>query len=174
VDVVASHYDTPSSAQPVTWLSGSIVTFVNKFGAVLWLAAVVGSLSGIMLKTGRLFIAPGFRPLIAFVFLATVFIFWLSMRIQRVGYAGRELIVSNYLREERIPFDSVEAVEPVWWNYRRMVRIRLRSSSFGDVVYYIPKWAAFKCLWAAPEKELRELLAANLDLPPTSDSYPDL
>jgi hypothetical protein len=61
----------------------------------------------------------------------------------------------------------VEAVEPVWWYYRRMVRIRLRSStSFGEVVYYIPRWAAFKCLWAAPEKELRELMATNAELPP--------
>ena len=158
----------------MTWLSGSIVTLINKFGAVLWVAVVLGGLSGIMLKTGRFFIAPGFRPVVAFVFVATIFIIWLGVRIQRVGYSGRELIVSNYLREERVPFDRVEAVEPVWWYYRRMVRVRLRSSSFGDVVYYIPKWAAFKCLWVAPEKELRELLDANRDLPPTSDSYPDL
>jgi hypothetical protein len=162
VDAVASRYDTSAPAQPVVWLSGGIVTFLNKIAGVLWLAGVVGALSGILLKTGHLFIAPSFRPLLAFVFLATVFIFWLSLRIQRVGYAGRELIVSNYLRQERIPFDQVEAVEPVWWNYRRMVRVRLRTnSSFGDVVYYIPKWAAFKCLWVAPEKELRELLETD-------------
>lgn len=150
------------------WLSGGIVTFFNKIAGVLWLAGVIGALSGILLKTGHIFIAPSFRPLVALVFLATVFIFWLSLRIQRVGYAGRELIVSNYLRQERIPFEQVEAVEPVWWNYRRMVRVRLRSNtSFGDVVYYIPKWAAFKCLWVAPEKELQELLEANPDLPST-------
>jgi hypothetical protein len=60
----------------------------------------------------------------------------------------------------------VEAAEPVWWFYRRMVRIRLRSrTSFGQVVYYIPKWAAFKCLWVAPEKDLQDLLATNRDLP---------
>ena len=84
---------------------------------------------------------------------------WLCFRVQKVGYAGRELVVSNYLRTERIPFDSIGAVEPVWWNYRRMVRIQLRcQTSFGQTVYYIPKWAAFKCMWVAPEKELRELL----------------
>jgi hypothetical protein len=159
VDAVASRYDAGATAQPVTWLSGGIVTLINKLGPVLWLAAVVGALSGVFLKTGHFFIAPGFRPVIAFVFLATAYMFWLSARIQRVGYAGRDLIVSNYLRQERIPFDQVEAAEPVWWYYRRMVRIRLRThSSFGYVVYYIPKWAAFKCLWVAPEKELRELL----------------
>ena len=167
MDALAAPYDAHAPAQPVTWLSGGIVTAVNKIGPVLWLAAVVGAFSGILLKTGHFFIAPGFRPVIAFVFLATVFMFWLSARIQRVGYAGRDLIVSNYLRQERIPFDNVEAAEPVWWYYRRMVRVRMRThTSFGYVVYYIPKWAAIKCFWVAPEKELQELLSTN----PTSDT----
>ena len=167
MDAIHSHCDTRASAQPVTWLSGEIVTFVNKIGPLIWLAVVVGALSGVVLKTGHILIAPAFRPLGAFFLLASVFLFWLSVRLQRVGYAGRDLIVSNYLRQEHIPFDKVEAVEPVWWYKRRMVRIRLRSStSFGEVVYYIPKWAAFRCLWVAPEKELRELMATNAELPP--------
>ena len=166
MDALASRYDAGGhaqpQAQPVTWLSGEIVTLFNKVGPILWIAAVIGALSGILLKTGRFFITPGFRPVIAFVFLATAFMFWLSARIQRVGYAGRDLIISNYLGQERIPFDQVEAAEPVWWNYRRMVRVRFRThTSFGYVVYYIPKWAAFKCLWVAPEKELQELLQSG-------------
>jgi hypothetical protein len=166
VDALASRYDAGAQApaQPVTWLSGGIVTMINKIGPVLWIAAVIGALSGILLKTGQLYIALDYRLLMAFIFLATVFMFWLSARIQRVGYAGRDLIVSNYLRQERIPFDQVEAAEPVWWYYRRMVRVRFRThTSFGYVVYYIPKWAAFKCLWVAPEKELQELLETNGD-----------
>jgi len=164
---VAPQRDTCEPAQPVTWLSGEIVTFFNKIGPILWLATVVGGFSGIFLSSGRFFVAPAFRLVVAFVVLATALIFWLSLRIQRVGYAGRDLIVSNYWRRERIPFKQVEAVEPVWWYYRRMVRIRLRSNtSFGQVVYYIPKWAAFRCLWVAPEKELQELLATDPGLPP--------
>lgn len=169
MDVAASREDIRVAPQPVAWLSGEIVTFFNKIGAVLWLAGVAGvalALLGIFFKTGHMFIVPAFRPLIAFVLLATAFIVWLGGRVQRVGYIGRALIVSNYLRQERIPFDQVEAAEPVWWYFRRMVRIRLRShTSFGQVVYYIPKWAAFKCLWVAPEKELQDLLETNLDLP---------
>lgn len=150
MEALASRYGTD---QPVTWLSGGALTVINKIGPVLWIGAAIGALSGILLKTGHFFIASDYRFLIAFVFLATVFMFWLSARIQRVGYAGGDLIVSNYLRQERIPFDQVEAAEPVWWNYRRMVRVRFRiHTSFGYVVYYIPKWAAFKCLWVAPEK----------------------
>lgn len=158
--------DTRVPAQKVTWLSGEIVTFFNKIGALLWLAVVLGVPLVILLKTGHLFIAPAFRPFIVFVLLATAFILWLSGRIQRVGYTKHDLIVSNYSRQERIPFDQVETAEPVWWYYRRMVRIQLRSRTyFGQVVYYIPKWAAFKCLWGAPERELQNLLATNRDLP---------
>lgn len=170
MDAAASRHIAGAPAEPVTWLSGGIVTVINKVGPVLWLAAVVGALSGIFFKTGHFFISRGFRPVIAFVFLATAYMFWLSARIQRVGYTGRDLIVSNYLRQERIPFDQVEAVEPVWWYYRRMVRIRMRThSSFGYVVYYIPKWAAIRCFWIAPEKQLRELLA---DAGNSSSTYP--
>ena len=166
MDVAASRDDIRVAPQPVTWLSGEIVTFFNKIGAVLWVSAVAGAFSGILLKTGYLFFAPDSRPLMAFVLLATAFTFWLGGRIQRVGYTKRHLIVSNYLRQERIPFDQVEAAEPVWWYYRHMVRIRLRSHTpFGQTVYYIPKWAAFKGLWVAPERELQDLLAKNWDLP---------
>jgi hypothetical protein len=163
VDALTSRYEAEAPVQQVTWLSGDIVTFFNKIGPAIWIAGVIGALSEILLKTGRLFISPDFRVLMAFVFLATIFMVWLSARIQRVGYAGRDLIVSNYLRQERIPFEQVEAAEKVWWNYRRMVRVRFRTrTSFGYVVYYIPKWIAFRCLWVAPEKELQDLLDGNL------------
>jgi hypothetical protein len=145
----------------VTWLSGEIVTLFNKIGPILWLATVVGGVSGIFLGTGRVFVAPAFRSVVAFIVVATALLLVLSFRIQRVGYAGGELVISNYLRQERIPFQQVEAVEPVWWYHRRMVRVRLRGdTSFGQVVYYIPKWAAFKCFWVAPERELQEILGA--------------
>ena len=62
VDAVSSRYDTHASAQPVTWLSGEVVTFLNKIGPVIWVAMTAGVLSGVLLKTGRLFIAPSFLP----------------------------------------------------------------------------------------------------------------
>ena len=143
----------------MVWLSGGFVTPVNKIGPVLWVAAAAGAYWDLLLKTGFALSGRALPPFLAFFFAATLFMAWLCLRVQKVGYAGRELVVSNYLRTERIPFDSIEAVEPVWWNYRRMVRIRLRvETSFGRVVYYIPKWAAFKCMWVAPERDLQELL----------------
>jgi hypothetical protein len=144
--------------QPVTWLSGEIVTFLNKIGPIIWLAFTIAWFGSLLFRTGRISIPPAFHFFVVFFLLATVFLVWLSSRLQRVGYAGHDLIIADYSHQERIPFDQVEAVEPVWWNYRRMVRIRLRS---GQVVYYIPKWAAIRCLWLAPEKELQAILSAD-------------
>jgi hypothetical protein len=159
VETVASRHEAGSPAESVVWLSGEFVTAVNKVGPVLWVAGAAAAYWDLLLKTGYVFLGRALSPFLVVFLAATIFMVWLCLRVQRVGYAGRELVVSNYLRTERIPFDSIDAVEPVWWNYRRMVRIRLQSkTSFGQVVYYIPKWAAFKCMWVAPEKELRELL----------------
>jgi hypothetical protein len=141
------------------WLSGDIVTPINKIGPFIWVAGMVGALSGVLLKSGQISIAPAFRVFFCLSVVATVFLFWLSARLQRVGVSGKELVVSNYASVERIPFRDVESVDSVWWYRRRMVRIQLRCDSrFGHVVYYIPKWAAIRCLWVAPEKELRELM----------------
>jgi hypothetical protein len=159
VETVASRHETATPAEPVVWLSGAFVTAVNKIGPIFWVAGAALAYADLFLKTGHLSFGGSLSPFLVVFFAGTIFMVWLCFRVQKVGYAGRELVVSNYLRTERIPFDSIEAVEPVWWNYRRMVRIRFRSNtSFGQVVYYIPKWAAFKCMWVAPEKELRELL----------------
>lgn len=147
-------------AQPAVWLSGAVLTLLNKlvFPAV-WLAFLGGIVLGTLLKFGRISIASDFRFFIAVVLLATGFMLWMSARLERVGYAGRELIVSNYYREIRIRFDQIEAVEPVWW-YRPMVRIRFRSdTAFGQVVYYLPKWGFLRRFGRAPEKELQDLIA---------------
>jgi hypothetical protein len=82
--------------------------------------------------------------------------------LKKVGYSGRQLVVSNYWREVRIAFEDVDAVEPVWWYRGRMVRIRFRCETpFGDTVYYLPKWGPIRCLFDTPDQELRDILAST-------------
>jgi hypothetical protein len=147
------------SREETVWLSGEFVTFLNKLVfPVAWLA-LLSWIFFIAVKAGHISIASDFKILVAVLLAGTAFMLWLSTRLQRVGYAGRELVVSSYWREERIPFQQVEAVEPVWWYRRRMVRIRLRADSqFGQVVYYLPKWGFIRCLVSSPDKELRDLI----------------
>jgi len=147
--------------QSTVWLSGEVLTLLNKLVLpAVWLALLGGIIVWTLLKFGRISVASDFRFFVAVVLLATAFMLWMSARLQRVGYVGRDLIVSNYRREIRIPFDQIEAVEPVWWYRRRMVRVRFRSeTAFGQVIYYLPKWSFLRCFGRAPEKELQDLIA---------------
>jgi hypothetical protein len=141
-----------------TWLSGEVVTFLNKYAfPATWVAMIS---MAVFVTNGHVVVAPEFRFVAVAIVLGSAFMLWFSLRLQRVGYAGRELVVSNYWRQERIPFTQVAAVESVWWYRRRLVRIRLRSESpFGLVIYYLPKWGFVRYLWSSPEKELRDLIS---------------
>ena len=149
------------SNERTVWLSGEFTTFLNKLVfPVIWVAMILGALAATLFKTGQISIASDFRFIALAVLFGTGFMLWFSLRVQRVGYAGGNLVISNYWRESRIPFDEVEAVDPVWWYRGRVVRIQLRSKSpVGQVVYYLPKWGFVRCLWSSPDKEPKELIS---------------
>ena len=146
---------------PPVWLSGAVVTFLNKLlFPALWLGGLAGLVLAALLRNGHVSIAPGFRFFALLVIAATVFMLWVSARIQRVGYAGTDLLVANYMREVRIPFTGVEAVESVWWYRNRMVRIRFRyQTPVGTMVYYLPKWGGLRAMFSSPDEELRSILS---------------
>jgi hypothetical protein len=149
------------ASEPTIWLSGEFVTLFNKLlFPPLWIGVLGGLLGWVFLTTGRIRVAPGFRWLAALVVAMTIWMLWFTARLQRVGYSGRELVVANYWREARMPFDNVAAVEPVWWYPRRMVCVRFRSRTpFGWTVYYLPKWGPFRLLMTAPDEELRRIIS---------------
>jgi hypothetical protein len=159
--VEAPFLATGVSAERTVWLCGEFITLFNKLlFPVVWLALISGVLLSVFVRTGHISIASNARFLVGLFLIGTAFMVWFSVRLQRVGYAGKELVISNYWREARIPFAQVEAVEPVWWYRGRLVRVQLRSeSTFGQVVYYLPKWGFIRCLWSSPDKELRELIS---------------
>jgi len=151
---------TEGQDSPV-WLSGAVVTVLNKLiFPALWLGCLAGLVLAALLRNGHISIAPGFRLLALLVVAATVFMLWISAHLQRVGYAGTNLVVANYWREARIPFRQVEAVESVWWYRNRMVRIRFSAGTpFGSTVYYLPRWGGVRALFASPDQELRTILS---------------
>ncbi len=153
-----------TSAETQTcWLSGAILTFLNKVVLpVFWLAILAGVPAWVFVTTGRISIRSDFRFMTGFALLATVPLAWVSAHLQRVGYRGRELVIANYWRRARIPFDHVEAVERVWWYKGRLVRVSFnRPTPFGTTVYYLPKWGPVRAMCSAPEQELRSILASR-------------
>ncbi|HYM05167.1 MAG TPA: hypothetical protein VEU11_01275 [Terriglobales bacterium] len=155
---------TESVETETTWLSGAVVTFINKLVMpVIWYGVLAGVPIWVYLTMGRISIRSDFQFIVWFALIATAPLTWMTVHLQLVGYDGRELVVANYWREARIPFAFVEAVEPVWWYRGRLVRIRFnRATPFGAVVYYMPKWGQFRAMFSSPEAELRRILAAKI------------
>ena len=145
---------------PTIWLSGAILTFLNKLVfPVAWLALIAGVPLWVYATLGRIQIAPGFQFIVWFALIATAPVLWLTLHLQLVGYSGRELVVANYWREARIPFKNIEAVEPVWWYKGRLVRVRFTGKTpFGSMVYYLPKWGPARAMFSSPEEELRRVI----------------
>jgi len=160
---MSSQTDSKTKVQ-IVWLSGSVLTFLNKVVfPVIWFAVLVGVPIWVYVTMGRLSIRSDFQFIVWFFLIATVPLTWITVHLQLVGYQGGELVVANYWRDARIPFQSVAAVERVWWYRGRLVRVRFHSSTpFGIVVYYVPKWGPLRGMFSSPEQELRRILAAKV------------
>jgi len=129
----------------------------------VWLSILIGTPLWVYLTMGHISIRPDFRFIVGFVVIATVPLTWLTVHLQRVGYCDRELVVANYWRNARIPFEHIEAVESVWWYKGRLVRVRFNCETpFGSFVYYMPKWRPLFALSSAPEEELRDIISSTL------------
>ena len=160
---MSNQADASSVEAHTIWLSGPVLTFLNKLVLpVLWLAVLVGVPTWLYVTMGRISIRSDFQFIAWFFLIATLPLTWLTVHLQLVGYQGGELVVANYWREARIPFACVEAVEPVWWYRGRLVRIRFnRATPFGTLVYYAPKWGPLRTMLSSPEQELRRILGTS-------------
>jgi hypothetical protein len=147
------------------WLSGAIQTFFSKVVMpTLWMAILIGVPAWVYATMGRISVRSDAQFIVWFALIATVPLTWFTVHLQLVGYSGRELVVANYWREARIPFQQIEAVEPVWWYRGRLVRIRFDGRTpFGSTVYYMPKWGPLRAMFSAPEEELKRVIAMELD-----------
>ena len=157
----------------VTWLSGVVNTFFNKVVfPTLWGAMLVGIPLWLLSTTGRIALGPDLRFMAVFVLAVSLPLAWFVVHLQLVGYRGRELVVANFWREARIPFEHIDAVEGVWWYRGRLVAIRFKSpNEFGTTVYYLPKWDMFRTIFSHPEEQLRRAMAAAVvESPPFQQS----
>ncbi len=158
---MSSETDPAGSEPRITWLSGVVVTFLNKLVLpAIWFAVIAGVPVWVYIEMGRISVRPDFQFVVWFALIASVPLAWFTAHLQLVGYRGKELVVANYWRQARIPFDLVDAVDSPWWYRRRMVRIRFCGDTpFGRTVYYLPKWGFARALVCRPEEELQAAIA---------------
>jgi Bacterial PH domain len=138
----------------------SAQTFIIKFILPFVIVAVLAF--GLRLAGNR--VVPIFFPVGALV---AVSVYWYYIRLKKVAIDTDGLVVSNYLREVRVPWRQIVDVSGSRWVNTRQVTITFnRDIGFGTSIIFMPK---VRLLWPGQEspvaQELRELMAANRDRP---------
>ena len=104
---------------------------------------------------------PFFFPAIAMV---AVSVYWYYVRLKKVIVEEDGLVVSNFVREIRVPWRDIVNVSGSRWVSTRQVTIRLdRDLGFGTSIIFMPQT---RILWPGQEhpaaQELRDLIRENI------------
>jgi hypothetical protein len=136
----------------------SAQTFITKFILPVIVVAVLAY--GLPRAGGRflLILAPA-------GLLVAASICWFYVRLKKVAIDSEGLVISNYIREVRVPWRDIIKVTGNRWKKTRQVTITFdRDFGFGTSVVVMPK---FQFLWPGREhpiaQELRELMVAKRD-----------
>jgi len=134
----------------------SAQTFITKF---ILPFVVVGVLAyGLSLAGSR--VLPIFAPVGVLVVLS---IYWYYVRLKKVAIDSDGLVISNYVREVRIPWRDIIKISGSRWEKTHQVTVTFdRNTGFGTSIVFMPK---FRFLWPGQEhpiaQELRDLLLVN-------------
>jgi hypothetical protein len=134
----------------------SAQTFITKFILPVVVVAVLAF--GFSRAGGR--VLPFFTPVAV---LLAASIYWFYVRLKKVAIGSDGLVISNYVREVRVPWRDVIKVTGNRWKKTHQVTITFdRDIGFGTSIVFMPK---FRFLWPGREhpiaQELRELMVVN-------------
>jgi len=134
---------------PIHQVISSHSTVVARFVLpAVWLAAgIAGAIWYLRIPGSERADSLGSAGVAAFVWLFLgIFILWTSSVLKKVTIDGRDLIVSNYFREARIPLNSIIRVHQDKWTRTQPVKIffNLRTP-FGRSISFIP--AGYELPW---------------------------
>ena len=137
----------------------SAQTFITKFVLPFAAAAALGV--GIVSARSRFL--PIFIPAGVLVFGS---IYWYYVRLKKVAIDEDGLVISNYVREVRVPWRDVIKVTGSRWEKTHQVTVAFdRDIGFGSAIVFMPK---FRFLWPGQEhpvaEELRDLILMNREL----------
>ena len=136
----------------------SAQTFITKF--ILPFVVLGVFTYGISLAGSR--VLPIFAP-VGVLVLASIY--WYYVRLKKVSVDWDGLVISNYVREVRVPWRDIVKVAGSRWEKTHHVTVTFdRNIGFGNSIIFMPK---FRFLWPGQEhpiaQELRDLMLANRD-----------
>jgi hypothetical protein len=136
----------------------SAQTFITRFILPFVVVAVLAF--GLRLAGSR--VVPIFFPVGVLV---AVSVYWYYVRLKKVAIDSDGLVISNYLREVRVPWREIVDVSGSRWVNTRQVTVTFdRDIGFGTSIIFMPK---FRILWPGQEspiaQELRDLVLEYRD-----------
>lgn len=131
-------------------------TFITKFILPFIVAAVLAF--GFSRAGSR--VLPFFAPVGV---LLAASIYWFYVRLKKVAIDSNGLVISNYVREVRVPWRDIIKVTGNRWKKTRQVTITFdRDIGFGTSIVFMPK---FRFQWPGQEhpiaQELRDMMVVN-------------
>ncbi|MEO8050972.1 MAG: hypothetical protein ABI833_11200 [Acidobacteriota bacterium] len=135
----------------------SAQTFISKFILPFVIAALVAYAFS---RTGIGFLTPFFIPIGVIL---VVSVYWFQIRLKKVAIDSDGLVISNYVREVRVPWRDVSQVKGNRWEKTRQVTITFnRDIGFGTSVVFMPR---FRLMWPYQEhpiaQELRNMILVH-------------
>jgi hypothetical protein len=126
----------------------SAQTFITKF--ILPFVVVAILTYGISLAGSRVL------PLLAPVgVLVIVSIYWYYIRFKKVAIDSDGLLISNYVREVRVPWRDIIEVAGSRWVKTRQVTVTFdRDIGFGTSIVFMPR---FRFLWPGQEHPIAQV-----------------
>jgi len=90
-------------------------------------------------------------------------LYWYYSRLKKVAIDSNGLVISNYLREVRVPWREIIDVSGSRWINTRQVKVTFdRDIGFGASITFMPK---ARLLWLGQEspiaQELHDLILEN-------------
>lgn len=90
-------------------------------------------------------------------------LYWFYARVKKVIIEQDGLVISNYVREVRVPWRDIgDALGSRWTNPHQITILFDRDIGFGTSIVFLPK---FRYLWPGQESpaalELRDLIREN-------------
>jgi len=92
-------------------------------------------------------------------------IYWYYVRLKKVAIDSEGLVISNYVREVRVPWRDIGKVTGNRWDKTHHVTVTFHGDTgFGSSIVFMPK---FRFLWPGQEhpiaQQLRDLVLMNRD-----------
>lgn len=131
-----------SQVTPLRRISSNL-TFAAKFILPIYLFLFQGLLIYLNITTFQS--GPPFFILSLAVCLAVIVLYlWTAVRIKRVLTDGKNLYISSYRREIRVPLDQIADVTQQIWPNRQLITIHLKSpSEFGQKIRFLGTFRLF-------------------------------